>query len=96
MGDSDLVSCRRFSTSLSNELYEALHRLRRASGTPISKLLDEFLNVEVLNSISESLEMVKQGRDLVEVKSHMSSVVGRHVIAASETLKDLRNLGGDK
>lgn len=87
------VNRRQFSASLSPELIEALHRLRRASGTPISKLMEAFLNVEVLDSISEGLEMAKDGKGFNDVASHMSSIVGRHIVAASESLKDFQRMG---
>ena len=69
------------SSTVSNELYAALKRLSAASGTPVSRLVEQFLNVDMLNGLAESLEMAK--RDSADaVASHMASLVGRHILAA--------------
>ena len=69
------------SSSVSPELYAALQRLSAASGTPISRLVEQFLNVDVLNGVAESLEMAK--RDSADaVAAHMASLVGGHLLAA--------------
>ena len=87
---------KKLTTTLSLELYESLHRLCRSSGTPIGRLLDGLLNVEVLDSISDSLDLARSGKSIDEVSSYMTSVVGQHVIAASEVLKDFQKLGDKK
>jgi len=69
------------SSSVSPELYSALQRLSVASGTPISRLVEQFLNVDVLNGVAESLEMAK--RDSADaVASHLASLVGRHILSS--------------
>ena len=86
----------RMTITVSPETRESLLRLNAASGTSISRLIEEFLQPEVLDSISEGLEMARSGFSPKDVSSRMSPILGRHVIAASETLKDFQNLGGDK
>jgi len=78
------------------QLKSALMRLNKASGTSISRIVEEFLNVDVLNSISEGLEMAKRGEPVSEVSSYMHSIVGRHVVAASEALGDLDKVVKEK
>ena len=75
------------------ETRAALLRLNAASGTSMSRLVEEFLRVEVLDSISESLEMARAGQDLKGVSSKMSAVLGRHIEAASQSLKEFQAMG---
>ena len=84
---SKAVNRRQFTASLSPELFRALYRLRAASGTPISKLLEQFMDVEVLDSISESLEMAKKGDGPDKVMAHMSALLGRHILGLDADFK---------
>lgn len=69
------------NATVSPELHASLQRLSAASGTSISRLIEQFLNVDMLNGLAESLEMAK--RDSADaVASHMASLVGRHILAA--------------
>ena len=86
----------RMTITVSPETRESLLRLNAASGTSISRLIEEFLQPEVLDSISEGLEMARSGFSPKDVSSRMSPILGRHVIAASETLRYFQKLGGDK
>jgi len=55
--------------------------------------MDDFLNPEVLNSISEGLEMARAGQDIKSISSRMSAVVSRHIVAASDSLKEFQGMG---
>ena len=74
----------------------SLLRLNAASGTSISRLIEEFLSSEVLDSISEGLEQARAGQGLKAVSSTMSAVVGRHIVTANEILSDFKAMGNDK
>ena len=83
----------KMTITVTPETRESLLRLNAASGTSISRLVEEFLRTEVLDSISEGLEMTRAGQDLKGVSSKMSAVLGRHIEAASESLKEFQAMG---
>ncbi len=77
------------------ETRAAMLRLNAVSGMTISRLLEEFLKVEVLDSISEGLELARSGMSASEISSRMYPFLSQHILGANESLKDFRDLGNN-
>lgn len=82
------VNRKRVTITVDKAVAAALHRLSKVSGTPISRLVEEFIREDVLDSISNSIEAARSGRPLEESLEPITRVIGRHVLATSDLYRN--------